>query len=97
MSSPHLKRDFSFPILKLQTSFPQAPQTWINKGILKSVLLVFCNVSKFPGPHLESVGTPLCMPLIHMPLHLVDCSDILQKQMLTDQSQDSYGWVIQEG
>ena len=42
-------------------------QTWIDKGTLKSVVLVF-HVSKFPG-HLESAGTLLCRPLMHMSLH----------------------------
>lgn len=47
MSPPLLKRDFSFPKLKLQTCLCQvltskflhvSLQTWIDKGTLKSVL-----------------------------------------------------------
>ena len=109
MSPPLLKRYFSFPKLKLQTCLDQVlkykfyhviRQTWIDKGTSKSVLLAFHNVLKFPE-HWESVDTPLCRPQRRVPLHLVDCSDIGQKKMLTwpnqDQSLCTYGKLCRRG
>ena len=72
-------------------------QTWIDKGTLLPILLVFQNVLKCPE-HLEFAGTQLCRLRMHMLERSVDHLDIVQKQMLTlpnqDQLVNSVGWVI---
>ena len=72
-------------------------QTWIDKGTLLPILLVFHNVLKCPE-HLEFAGTQLYRLRRHMLERLVDHLVIVQEQMLAlpiqDQSVNSVGWVI---